>query len=73
MYGCSGSIEDSRGRPALHYAPAAHDDDLVADLPNHGEVVRDEEVGHAGLLADVGEQVEHLRLDGDVERGHRLV
>ena len=35
--------------------------------------MRDEEVRHAGLLADVGEQVEHLRLHGDVERRDGLV
>ena len=37
------------------------------------EVVRDEDVGEAEVALQVLEQVEDLRLHGDVERGHRLV
>jgi hypothetical protein len=40
---------------------------------DHREVVADEQVGEAELLAQVHEQVQHLRLDRDVERRHRLV
>ena len=53
--------------------PAVHDDRLVGDLAHDREVVADEHVGHAGAPADVGEQVEDLRLDRDVERGDGLV
>ena len=35
--------------------------------------MRDEQVGDAGSLLDLHEQVEHARLGGQVERGHRLV
>jgi hypothetical protein len=37
------------------------------------EVVGDEEVRQVELLLEVLEEVDHLRLDRDVERGHRLV
>ena len=37
------------------------------------EVVRDEEIGQAELALQVAQQIEHLRLDRDVERGDRLV
>lgn len=37
------------------------------------EVVADEEVRKATLLLQVAEEVEHLRLDGDVKRGDGLV
>ena len=45
----------------------------VADVADHRQVVRDEEVGEAELLLQVGQQVDDLRLDGHVERRHRLV
>jgi hypothetical protein len=37
------------------------------------EVVGDEDVGEPELALQVLEEVEDLRLDGDVERGDRLV
>ena len=42
-------------------------------MPDHPQVVRDEEEGDAVLLPDVAEEVENLRLHGDVEGGDRLV
>ena len=44
-----------------------------ADVLDHRQVVRDEQVGEAELLLQVLEQVDHLRLDRHVERRHRLV
>ena len=40
---------------------------------DHRQVVGDEEIGKAHLALQVHHQVEHLRLDRDVERGDRLV
>jgi hypothetical protein len=37
------------------------------------EVVGDDQVGQPQALLELAEQVEHLRLDRHVERGHRLV
>ncbi|GAA0007739.1 hypothetical protein BRDID11002_77450 [Bradyrhizobium diazoefficiens] len=42
-------------------------------MGDHGEVVRDEEIGEAVLALQVDQQIDHLRLDRDVERGDRLV
>ena len=53
--------------------PEVHHRDAVADVLDHRQVVRDEDVGQAELLLQVFEQVDHLRLDRHVERGHRLV
>ena len=50
-----------------------HDGDAVADVLDDGHVVGDEEVGEAELVAEVGEEVEDLRLDGDVEGGGGFV
>ena len=45
----------------------------MRDVAHDAEVVRDEEVGEPSSRLQVGEQVQHLRLDRDVERGHGLV
>jgi hypothetical protein len=50
-----------------------HDGDAVRDLGDDGEIVGDEEHGEAEALAEIGEEVEDLRLDGDVEGGGGLV
>ena len=42
-------------------------------MAHHAQVVRDEHVGHAHGLLQIGQQVQHLRPDGHVQRRHRLV
>jgi len=59
--------------PALDNAPLAHHDHLLGQLPHDREVVADQQVADAGRVPDVGEQVQHLRLDRHVERGDRLI
>ena len=45
----------------------------VADVAHDREIVRDEDVGQAELLLEIGEQVENLGLDRHVEGRDRLV
>ena len=52
---------------------AIHDEHVVADVLDHGEIVRDEEVGEAELLLEVLEEIDDLRLHADVERADRFV
>ena len=66
-------IEHSTGLATLHDHSVAHDQGLLGELAHDGEVVADEDVCHTSPRADVGEQVEHLRLDRDVQRRHGLV
>jgi len=66
-------VEHGGRRPALDDAPLAHDDHLLGQLPHDREVVADQQVADAGRVPDVGEQVQHLRLDRHVERGDRLI
>ena len=73
MYGCSGSRQDRLDRPELDGAPAVDDEHLVGDLPDDRQVVRDEDVRQMKLAPQVGEQVEDLCLDRDVERRDGLV
>src|SRR6202023_197229 len=57
----------------LDDAPEIHHADAVRHVPDHGEVVADEEVGEAELVLQVAHQVEDLGLHGDIERGGRFV
>ncbi|CAM5683976.1 hypothetical protein SALBM311S_09127 [Streptomyces alboniger] len=57
----------------LDNPPVPHDEDLVDTLGGDTHVVRDEQQPHAGLLAQRVQQIEDLGLDGDVQRGRRLV
>ena len=50
-----------------------HHRDPVADVPYDGQVVGDEDVGEGELALQIGEQVDDLRLDRDVEGRDGLV
>ena len=50
-----------------------HHRDAVGDVPHHRQVVRDEHVAQAELVAQVVEQVDDAGLDRHVQRRHRLV
>ena len=61
------------GRPDLDDFAEAHHRDPVADLGRDIEVVGDEQHRQPQPRLQCLEQREHLRLDRDVERRHRLV
>ncbi len=50
-----------------------HDIDIVGEAPHHSQIMRDEDDGHAVLLLQITQQIEDLRLHGDVKRGRRLI
>src|SRR6266404_7533636 len=50
-----------------------HHRDTMAHVRDDAEIVRDEQIGEAHLVLQPAEQIQHLRLDRDVERGDRLV
>ncbi len=65
---------EQRGRVGLlDDAAGVHRQHAVGDLGDDAEVVGDEHDGRAVVALEAGEQVEQLRLHGDVERGRRLV
>ena len=67
-------LGEDRLRLALLDEPAGVEDaDALAHLPDHREVVADEEDAGAELLAQGGDEVEHLGLDGRVEARGGLV
>jgi hypothetical protein len=65
--------ERVRTRPDLDDLPQVHDRDPVGQVPDHRQVVADEQVGDLQPLLQVLEQAEDARLDADVQRRHRLV
>ena len=66
-------VEQVERRALLDDPAGVHDDDVVGRLRDDAHVVGDDDHRHLVLVAEVLEQVEHLRLHGDVERGRRLV
>ena len=68
-----GRGQDLAAGPGLDDQPAAHDRHPVAQLGDDGQVVADEQDGHADGLAQLTEQVEHLGLDRHIQGAGRLV
>ena len=69
----AGVAVDVGGRTDLDDLAEVHDRDAVGDVPDDGQVVRDEQERERHPVLQLGEQVEHLGLDRDVERGDGLV
>ena len=65
--------KDFPRRPLLHHPPLVHDQNTVADVVHHSQVMRHQQHGHVARSAQIPDQVEHLGLDGDIERGYRLI
>ena len=71
--GMAGIGEHARGLPSLDDLSLAHDDHVVGDPPDDVEIMGDEQHRHAELGLQVFQELEDLRLHGDVERGRRLI
>jgi len=71
--GVLGIVEHPRGGASFDHFSALQHDRLVGELAHDGQVVADQDVGDVRLVADVGEQVQHLGLDGHIQRGDGLV
>ncbi len=50
-----------------------HHRDPLAEMPDHRQIVRDEQIGQVELVAQILEQIDDLRLDRYVESRNRLV
>src|SRR2546426_6130509 len=68
-----GVVEELPHRRLLDDLAGIHDGDPVTHLRHDAQVVRHEDQRNAGLPLDVPEEVEILRLDGDVEIRRGLV
>jgi len=61
------------GRTRLDDGAAIHHDQPRRDVVDDGKIVADQHVGDAVAVRELPQQVQHLRLYGDVERRDRLV
>jgi hypothetical protein len=66
-------LADRLGGSLFHDEPEVHDRDLIGHLPDHRQVVGDEQVGQAPFALQVAQQIEDAGLDAHVQRGDRLV
>ena len=66
-------VIDVARRPALDDAARIHHVHPVGVARDDAEIVRDDDQRHAETPRQILHQLEDLRLDGDVERGRRLV
>ena len=60
--------EDSVYRPDLNDLAQIHHSDAIREVAHDIKVVADEEVGQPLLVPQIGEQVQYLALNGNVER-----
>ncbi len=68
-----GLSAQGRGLARLDDLAQVHHRDRVAHVGDGGEIVGDEQIGQPQLRLEVAQEVEDLRADGHVERGHGLV
>ena len=66
-------LEQCRRRRAFDDAAGIHHRDFVGAAGNHAEVMGDQDHRHVAAALLARQQIEDLRLDGDVERRGRLV
>src|SRR5882672_4853868 len=66
-------VVELAGRRDLHHAAEIHDRDPVGDVTDDSEIVRDEEIGECEFVLELLKQVDHLRLNRDVEGRDGLV
>ncbi|KAG1246216.1 hypothetical protein G6F65_020802 [Rhizopus arrhizus] len=65
--------EEGAARSLFDDLAQIHHRDVVADVLDHGHVVRNEQERLPLLPLDPPQQVQNLRADGNVQRRHRLI
>jgi len=68
-----GLAEDSLNRALFDNRAEIHEGDIIAHITDDAEVVGDEQVGEMKGALEVDEEVEHLRLYGDIQSGGGFV
>jgi hypothetical protein len=71
--GCLGVPHTAFVKPHSTIFPKIHHYDAATDVFDDCEIVSNEQVGEAELALQVLQQVDNLRLHGDIEGAHRLV
>src|SRR5262249_21029012 len=71
--GVAWPFEDRRRLAELDDLAEVHDSDSRAHRADHPEIVRNEQVGEREGVLETADELQHARLDGDVEPRGRLV
>ena len=61
------------GWRVLHHLPGVHHDDARASLGHHTKIVGDQQQRGTGAIGQIQQQVDDLRLHGDIQRGGWLI
>ena len=57
----------------FHHLPQVHDRHTIRNMFDHIQVVRNKQVGQPEFSLQVLQDIEHLGLDGYIQRGDRLI
>ncbi len=68
-----GVQEDLLDWRSFHHFPSVHHPHPIGDAGDNAQVVGDVHDGRVEVAAQLGDQVQHSRLDGYVQGGGRLV
>ena len=68
-----GVVENFIDGAGLHDLARVHDIHIIGHLGHNTEVVGDVDDRNAALLLDAADQLQNLGLDGDIQRGGRLI
>jgi hypothetical protein len=66
-------LQDKRGRAAFDKLAHAHDGDMGGQLRDHGEAMRDQQIGEMKLLLQFLKEQKYLRADGHIEGRDGLI
>jgi len=66
-------LNDCPRASQFHNLPEIHDHHAMADVFHDRQIVRDKKISHAALLLQVLQQVDDLRLNGNIQRADRFV
>jgi hypothetical protein len=66
-------IQDFLGSPGLDEASVFHHSDIVCQVLHHSKVVGDKQIGNAEISLQFLQQVQDLRLNGNIQCGSRLI
>lgn len=68
-----GAAEDIVAGSEFHQPSQIHDCHPVGDVANHADIVADEQACQVEPVAQLHEDIQNLRLNGDVQRRHGFI
>ncbi len=66
--GMPGGLKEHPSGGRFHQPPEVHHNHPVRDMPDHGKIVGNKQIGQAETFLQRNPEIEYLRLDGDIQR-----